>query len=568
VVLSIGKLAAGPGAGRYYVDQVACGAEDYYAGEGEAPGQWTGHGAEALGLTGHVQEVQIVRLLEGRDPATGELLRQPVSSKAVAGFDLTFRAPKSVSVLFGIADGAVVSELRAAHGAAAEQALRYLERDACRVRRGAGGEVSCRGEGFVAAAFEHRSSRAGDPLLHTHVVVANTARGPDGRWSALDGRLLYRHAKAAGYLNQAALRAEITERLGLEWGQVVNGVADLKVVPRGVIEHFSQRRGEILEHMAQRGERSSRAAQIATLETRRAKRNVSIGRLRQEWRSRAAEHGLTQRHVEWALRRARPRQPRGLNYERIAAALEGPDGLTRERSSFTRRDLLQALAEAAADGAKVANVEALADSSLRRQSVVALAPVAGERRFSTCELVAVERRTLATAARRIGAGVAIADSSALRRAIEARPSLSGEQRKLVARLTQSGRGVEVVRAPAGAGKTFALDAAREAWHRSAVSPYSAVRSRLARRANCATRRLSRRRRSPTSLAPWISASDSRPGLCCSSTRLRWSAPARLPACPTPWGRQTASSCWSAMTGSCQRSKRVACSERSRTSLGR
>jgi conjugative relaxase-like TrwC/TraI family protein len=206
-----------------------------------------GHGAEALGLNGQVQEVQIVWLLEGRDPATGDLLRQPVTSKAVAGFDLTFRAPKSVSVLFGIADGAIVSELRAAHGAAAKQALQFLEREACRVRRGAGGAVSHRGEGFVAAAFEHRSSRAGDPLLHTHVVVANAARGPDRRWSALDGRLLYRHAKAAGYLYQAALRAETTERLGLEWGQVVNGVADLKVVPRGVIEHFSQRRGEILE---------------------------------------------------------------------------------------------------------------------------------------------------------------------------------------------------------------------------------------------------------------------------------------------------------------------------------
>ena len=123
-MLSIGKLAAGPGAGRYYVDQVARGAEDYYAGEGEAPGQWNGRGADTLGLTGHVQEIQIVRLLEGRDPATGELLRRPATSKAVAGFDLTFRAPKSVSVLFGIADGSIVSEIRAAHGAAVDQALR------------------------------------------------------------------------------------------------------------------------------------------------------------------------------------------------------------------------------------------------------------------------------------------------------------------------------------------------------------------------------------------------------------------------------------------------------------
>jgi conjugative relaxase-like TrwC/TraI family protein len=211
-----------------------------------------------------------------------------------------------VSVVFGIAEGSIAGELRAAHAAAVEQALEYLEREACRVRRGAGGAVTHRGEGFVAAGFEHRSSRAGDPLLHTHVVVANAARGPDGRWSALDGRPLCRHAKAAGYLYQAVLRAEISERLGLEWKPVERGVADLKAVPRGVIEHFSRRRAEVLEHMAARGERSARAAQIATLETRRAKRNVPLGRLRQEWRSRAAEHGLTRHQLEWALRGAVP----------------------------------------------------------------------------------------------------------------------------------------------------------------------------------------------------------------------------------------------------------------------
>jgi conjugative relaxase-like TrwC/TraI family protein len=467
-VLSIGKLAGGPGAGRYYVDQVARGAEDYYAGEGESPGYWTGRGAGALGLSGEVRDVQIVRLLEGRDPASGLLLRRPLASGAVAGFDLTFRAPKSVSVLFGIAGGSIAGELRAAHAAAVEQALEYLEREACRVRRGAGGAVTLRGDGFVAARFEHRSSRAGDPLLHTHVVVANASRGPDGRWSALDGRLLYLHAKTAGYLYQAALRAEITERLGLEWELVERGVADLKAVPRGVIEHFSQRRAEVLEHMAARGERSARAAQIATLETRRAKRSVPLGRLREEWRARAAEHGLTRHRVEWALRRARPRQPRRPNYERLAAALEGRAGLTRDRSTFGRRDVLQAFAEAATDGATVANSEGLADAFLQRDSVVALAPVAGEERFSTRELVAVERATLASAVRRVGAGVAIADEAALDAAIKARPSLSDEQRELVVALSRSGRGVEVVRSPAGSGKTFALDAAREAWQASAV----------------------------------------------------------------------------------------------------
>jgi conjugative relaxase-like TrwC/TraI family protein len=128
---------------------------------------------------------------------------------------------------------AFAQEVRLGHEAAVAGALGYLEREACRARRGAGGRVQVPGDGFVAAAFRDRSSRAGDPLLHTHVVVANATRGPDGRWTALDGRELYRHAKTAGYLYQAVLRAELTERLGVEWTEVENGTADLRGVSRG-----------------------------------------------------------------------------------------------------------------------------------------------------------------------------------------------------------------------------------------------------------------------------------------------------------------------------------------------
>jgi conjugative relaxase-like TrwC/TraI family protein len=467
-LLSIGKLATGPGTGRYYVDQVACGAEDYYGDEGEAPGQWLGSGTDDLGLSGEVRETQIIQVLELRDPTSGEPLRRPPTTGAVAGFDLTLRSPKSVSVLFGIADEKTASELRAAHAVAVEQSLRYLERSACRVRRGAAGAVSLTGGGFIAAGFEHRSSRAGDPLLHTHVVIANAARGPDGRWSALDGRALYREAKTGGYLYQAALRREITERLGLEWNEPENGVADLTAVPRSVIEHFSQRRAEILEHMAGRGERSARAAQIATLETRRAKRHdVPIGRLREEWRSRAGEHGLIGFRLDRALRRIR-RPPRRLDVERLALTLESAQGLTRGRSTFARRDVLQAFAEAARDGATVAQAEAFAKAFLGRGTIVELAPISGERRFSTRELLRTERRALDLAMRRRLASTAIAERPAVDAAITERPTLSPEQRELVVALTRLGRGVEVARAPAGAGKTFALDAAREAWRASGV----------------------------------------------------------------------------------------------------
>jgi conjugative relaxase-like TrwC/TraI family protein len=234
-------------------------------------------------------------------------------------------------VLFGICEPDVVREIIEAHEAAVAEALGYLEREACRVRRGAGGSRVLAERGFVAAAFRHRSSRAGDPPLHTHVVVANAAQGPDGRWTALDGRLPYRHAKTAGFLYQAALRTQLAERLGLRWQPVQRGTADVLGVPRRVVEHFSRRRAEILEHMALRDERSARAAQVATLETRRRKDYaVPVGRLRQEWRARAAEHGLGQ----WELRRVfrnRMDPARRLDYETVAEQLESEHGLTRER---------------------------------------------------------------------------------------------------------------------------------------------------------------------------------------------------------------------------------------------
>jgi conjugative relaxase-like TrwC/TraI family protein len=357
-MLSIGKLGAGPTAGRYYVEQVARGREDYYSGEGEAPGTWLGAGARALGLGGVVGEGGIERLLSARDPATGVELRSPPPSGAVAGIDLTFKAPKSVSIIFGIADDDVVRELVAAHEAAVRDALGYLEREACVTRRRIRGRVTqFDGRGFIAAAFRHRASRAGDPLLHTHVVVANNTQAAHGRWGALDARPLYLHAKTAGYLYQASLRYEVSRRLGLEWQPVEHGVADLVGVSREVIEHFSRRRTEILKELSTRGEHSARAAQVVALDTRRAKDyGVPARSLRGDWRARAEEQGLDIEALlfEHDVRR-RPDDD-------IAEWLVGPHGLTEKASTFSRRDVVQAFAEAAAQGALPALIEARAEA--------------------------------------------------------------------------------------------------------------------------------------------------------------------------------------------------------------
>jgi conjugative relaxase-like TrwC/TraI family protein len=178
----LGKLTAGHE--EYYEREVAGGAEDYYAMRGEAAGEWIGTGAQALGLEGAASGGELRALLEGRDPASGEMLRS--RAVRVTGWDVTYSPPKSVSVLHAAGDPRLAGETLAAHRAAVCSALGYLESDACWTRRGAGGTKRLMGEGFIAAEYVHRLSRAGDAQLHSHVVIANMTRadGRGRRWMA------------------------------------------------------------------------------------------------------------------------------------------------------------------------------------------------------------------------------------------------------------------------------------------------------------------------------------------------------------------------------------------------
>ena len=191
-------------------------------------------------------------------------------------------------------DERVRSEISEAHEASWQAALGYLEREACVVRRGRGGAIREHGEGFVAAAFRHRTSRAQDPHLHTHVIVANLARSDDGEWRALDGEAILRtYRLAAGYLYEANLRHELTRRLCVGWREPVKGMAELEGVPEKAVRAFSTRRQSLLEHMEAHGTEG-----FAASPSRRACDSGGEG----TGRSPATARGLAS-----ASRRARPR---------------------------------------------------------------------------------------------------------------------------------------------------------------------------------------------------------------------------------------------------------------------
>lgn len=484
-MLSLAKLYAGQQ--QYYTDAVARGLDEYYAGTGERPGTWIGRGAELLGLAGEMDADALDAILEGRDPTTGARLTE--ATPKVIGYDATFCAPKSVSLLYALGTPEVAAEVRAAHDAAVAAAVVAFEDLACRVRRGHGGSLVVEVDGFVGAAFGHRSSRAGDPHLHTHVLLGHPGfTATDGRWTALDGRPLFPWSKPVGHLYEAKLRAELSARLGVEWGPVRNGIADIAAVSREVILAFSQRRAEIEAHLADRGLTSARAAQLATYATRRPKDTGTAPEdLFADWRWRAAELGVTDRTVAGWTGHARSTGHAGPDrawVEDLFARLAGPAGLTERRSSFDRKTVIRDIADAFGQGAEADTVLGLAEELLASERVVTL-PVAARTghgllrrdgttvaletdvaRYSTPELLALERRLLADALTRREDDVARVPIFQVKLALSGAPGLSVEQRVLVAAITQSGHGVEVVVGAAGTGKTAALSAARAAWETS------------------------------------------------------------------------------------------------------
>jgi conjugative relaxase-like TrwC/TraI family protein len=492
-VLSIAKLRVGQEA--YQLSGVAQSLDDYYTGAGEAPGHWLGAGAEALGLEGEVAPEDLRAVLAGLAPGSGGLTPDGTTLRTraarVPGFDLTFKAPKSVSVLYAVSDdprvqGAIVE----AGDQAVRATLAWIEREAIRVRRGTGNEawladLAARdpaaaaaarirvepARGMVAATFRHRTSRAGDPLLHWHTLVANLAQGPDGRWSAFLHPELYRNARAAGEVFQTLLRGELTKRLGLEW-RPGRHVPELAGVPQTLCDLFSKRSGEIDAWLAATGTPDDRAGrQAAVLATRRHKPEREGERFDAAWKAEAAAAGWGPTQADALLAAAVTTPPARPDASREPVApLPGEAGwveqltrrLTEHDSTFTRPDLVQAVAAALPGGADVATVERRVAEVLASPTLVPInAPRdGGQPRWTTTEWLMLERRFLDRAAQ-TRRSQAPANRELVELVLAGLPALGHDQARAVRVLCQSTDAVTVMVGPAGTGKTFALDAVRQ-----------------------------------------------------------------------------------------------------------
>lgn len=539
----------------------------YYTESGCPPGTWVGTGLMSLddGLTpalaegDTVTEEHLARLLgDGIHPVTGAKLgkrfpslqppRERIAARiarldpdlrgearaeavqrireeevakrprtAVAGFDLTFSPPKSVSAIWGVADAGTQTLIAQAHHAAMHDTIALLEDRVAATRVGAGGIAQMPIVGVIATAFDHYDSRAADPQLHTHVVVSNKVQGEDGRWRMLDSRRLHKAAVALSESYNAFVTDQTARLLGVTWVPVDRGKDrntgwEIKGVPAALIAEFSRRttggsdgaegieqvKNRLIEqYVAEHGRQPSAATiaklrQQATLETRPEKELHSLADLTADWRARA-EVVLGQDAPTWAQHLL----DRGATEARLRAddlGLEQLDDLAtvvlmsvaNRRATWgrwnlhaeTMRQIMGVRFATTDDRIRVLDqIIAHAEAESLRLTpdydrAVPAHYIEGEgNRFQPVDQIAYSSHDILDAEQRLLAHSQRTGGPALTARLVARHTsrkirgvrLDPDQAVAITRIARSGLTLDLLVGPAGSGKTTALRALHRAW---------------------------------------------------------------------------------------------------------
>jgi conjugative relaxase-like TrwC/TraI family protein len=504
-MLSIGAM--GHGQGRYYTSLAG---EDYYLDGGEPPGRWMGSGAAALGLHGQVDAKTLRRLLDGFAPDGTPLVKNAGHEKHRPGWDLTFSADKSLSLLWAFADYETRKQIEEAVLTAVDRTIRqYIEKEAAFCRVGKGGHEKVPAQ-VVAAVFPHGTSRALDPELHFHALFTNLGVCPDGKVRTLADRELYRHKMTSGVYFRVDTEHEVKGRWHLEVERPLDSKGNpknvwrLKTVPVEQTRFFSKRRQEIEKQLGADGLESAAAAAVACLKTRPIKELIPPRKeLYRIWRQQAEQQGFS---LDWVRRTLKPsrgqQQDSAAQYrEALAAAVSK---ITAERSHFTKRDLVcHTLEEAQGRGlaADFVHGRVLHDLKHDRQ-FVNLGTHKGITCYTTQEVLRIEKELLdaadslhrssfkAISSKKVDRVLAkewIAQTSRKKnrfhtvrdkvRAKRPRTFVLNEEQQAAARhITQAPGRVKVVSGLAGTGKSALLRAAREVFEKNG---YRVIGSALA-----------------------------------------------------------------------------------------
>ena len=478
--------------------------DDYYLDrEQREPSAWWGRGAMYLGLNGEVDRTAFFKLLSGELPngqklphgrplaghdAGARLLSQearaaegpkqdgrptpdarpPAGQKDGAkaaeaqgkskgrrvGLDLTFSAPKSVSLMALVGGDARVAE---AHGRAVEAALTYLEENTAYARKTVAGQTSFeKTSNFTVARFHHDTSRQLDPQMHTHCVVLNMTQRRDSSWRALSNEEVYRAKMVGGAIYRAEL-AHSLRSLGYSIARKhADGCFELAGFKDAEIKAFSQRRQEIKAMLEKSHVPDAKAAARATLLTRKAKREVDRTRLGEVWRSQAIEVGIDFERVRQA--RSLEPEPRAVTAEQ--SLHYAVSHLTERNVSFSTYDVLR---HALGHGMGLTGYRAVARAIQLETGLGNLVVVQGtrERRFTTQAMIELEKQLVQQIERGKGELSPLLANASVGEAPGTEPGLTLGQRRALDMVVTSRDRIVGVQGYAGTGKTTMLRALKE-----------------------------------------------------------------------------------------------------------
>lgn len=442
-------------------------------------------GVPAFARDGAAVDADDLRTLAaGRHPATGRTLverKAATGRKAMVGQDLTFSAPKSVSVLFAVGDAGVRTAIRAAQDAAVRRALSFLHAEgAITTRRGKRSARSEPAAHYALALFEHSTSRAHDPQVHTHCVLANACVRSDGTVGGVDNASILRHAGAAAAIYRTELASQLRTRLGVEAERAGRNF-EIAGCPEATAAIFSKRRHAIeaaAEELGFDTSRNRKLAQIATLDSRTGKCRVSAEDLETSWSAQLLTAGFDRAAIAEAVRQASASVRTGRRdgfdpdmpddeIRRLAvkaAAGAAVVAMSEHDAVVGRAAVLRQVVEglqciASADEA-LAAVEAVMASG---ELVAVGTDDDGRPVYSTPALIAAERDVL----RHSDRTCAPLPAGIVEGLIAARPTMSDEQADAVRRACLSKNAVVLVEGAAGAGKSFSARTVADAYKAAA-----------------------------------------------------------------------------------------------------
>lgn len=446
----------------YYVD------EDYYLTDDQPAGIWIGRGAIALGISGREVGEDYHSIMRGFSPNGKTALCSVPGESHQPGWDLTFSAPKSVSIVWAAADHSLREKISDAQLVAVKRAISFLENHAAFTRREHAGQRRERVDGLVAATFEHETSRDLDPQLHTHALVANVAPRSDGSWGTIISRDLYLWQKAAG----ATYRAELAYQINL-LGLAVEPDGEsfcLPCIPDTISHYFSKRAHAITESLTQTSATSSASSigDRAKLVTRRTKQRVERSALLERWQSELDGFGLTAKYIESQSGHRLAGKPvvEPLFFKDIYAAL------TERVAVFRAQDLYQLIAEKLQCSCLPAtDIQNFSESLLVDDELI---PIGIDEKhsqlFTTRQMLRVEQELVALATDLFARNELKLTEAVVQAAITFQEkgcdyALSQEQR--VALLDVCCKGdIGILQGSAGAGKSSAMAVLRHAYQSS------------------------------------------------------------------------------------------------------